>query len=197
MGAAKIIFGNNVLQDLTQDTITPNVLLNGYTAHGADGETLVGNCTYTVDASNANAQASEILNGKTAAVGNIMIEGQMPNRGAIEGYISDVNVPYSVATGFHDGSGTVGIDPTEAAKLIPDSIKAGVNILGVNGNYAGEPVNIETVEVTPYTTPQVITPSTGYDYIGQVNVAGIYYSEAPAAQGGGNVVTIGLVAPAT
>lgn len=195
MGRSKIIFGNQVLQDLTQDTITPNVLLNGYTAHGADGEAITGNCTFTVDASNANAAASEILDGRTAAVGNVIIEGQMPNRGAVTGYISDVNVPYSVAMGYHDGSGTVGIDATEAAKLIPESIKLGINILGVEGNYAGESANVTSVNVTPFTTAQTILPPSGYDYISQVNVAPIYYSEAPAAQGGGVVVTIGTVAP--
>ena len=195
MGRSKIIFGNQVLQDLTMDTITPNVLLNGYTAHGSDGEAITGNCTFTVDASNATASADEILAGQTAGVGNVMIEGQMPNRGAVSGYISDVNVPYSVQRGFHDGSGTVGIDSTEAAKLVPESIKLGINILGVEGNYAGEPANVCAVNVTPYTTNQTILPPPGYDYISQVNVAPIYYSESPAAQGGGNVVTIGMVAP--
>lgn len=195
MGRAKIILGNQVLQDLTMDTITPNVLLNGYTAHGADGEAIVGNCNFTVDASNATASASEILAGQTAGIGNVIIEGQMPNRGAVQGYISDVNVPYSVQMGYHDGTGTVGIDPTEAAKIIPESIKAGIEILGVNGNYSGESVNVTSLEVTPYTTSQTILPPPGYDYISQVNVAPIYYSESPAAQGGGNVVTIGTVAP--
>ncbi len=196
MGRAKIIFGNQVLQDLTMDTITPNVLLNGYTAHGSDGEAITGNCTFTVDASNATASADEILDGQTAGVGNVIIEGQMPNRGAVEGYISNVNIPYSVQRGFHDGSGTVGIDSTEAAKLVPESIKLGINILGVEGNYSGESANVCAVDVTPYTTNQTILPPSGYDYISQVNVAPIYYSESPAAQGGGNVVTIGTVAPA-
>ena len=195
MGRAKIIFGNQVLQDLTMDTITPNVLLNGYTAHGSDGEAITGNCMFTVDASNATASANEILAGQTAGVGNVMIEGQMPNRGAVQGYISNVNVPYSVQMGFHDGTGTVAIDSTEAAKLVPESIKLGINILGVEGNYAGEPANVCAVDVTPYTTNQTILPPAGYDYISQVNVGAIYYSESPAAQGGGTVVTIGQVAP--
>ena len=196
MGRAKIILGNQVLQDLTMDNIRPNVVLNGYTAHGADGEPLVGNCTFTVDASNATASADEILAGQTAGIGNVIIEGQMPNRGAVQGYISNVNIPYSVQRGFHDGSGTVGIDPIEAAKITPESIKLGINILGTEGNYAGEPANVCAVDVTPYTTNQTILPPSGYDYISQVNVAPIYYSESPAAQGGGNVVTIGTVAPA-
>lgn len=195
MGRAKIILGNQVLQDLTQDTIKPEYLLNGYTAHGADGDPLVGNCNFTVDASNASASASEILSGRTAGVGNVIIEGQMPNRGAVSGYISDVNVPYSVQIGFHDGSGNVAIDPIEAAKLVPESIKSGINILGVEGNYAGETATAAPVEVTPYTTNQTILPPTGYDYISQVNVAAISYTEAPAPQGGGLVVTIGAVAP--
>lgn len=45
MGRAKIIFGDQVLQDLTQDTVTPEVLMEGYTAHAANGDRIVGTAT--------------------------------------------------------------------------------------------------------------------------------------------------------
>lgn len=42
MGVSKVIYGNDVLIDLTGDTVTAGNLKTGYTAHGADGEEIVG-----------------------------------------------------------------------------------------------------------------------------------------------------------
>ena len=60
-----------------------------------------------------------------------------------------------------------------------------------------EDVTAETRNVTPYTTAQTITPDTsqGYNYLAQVNVAAISYTETDNAAGG-KTVTIGDVAPA-
>ena len=41
----KIIYGNQTLIDLTQDTITADKLLIGYTAHDATGAPITGTCT--------------------------------------------------------------------------------------------------------------------------------------------------------
>lgn len=42
MGKSKIVYGNQTLIDLTADTVTADRLWSGYTAHGADGEPIVG-----------------------------------------------------------------------------------------------------------------------------------------------------------
>lgn len=42
MAINKVVFGNTVLVDLTSDTVTPSTLLEGYTAHGADGTLITG-----------------------------------------------------------------------------------------------------------------------------------------------------------
>ena len=42
MGVSKVVFGNQTLIDLTADTVAPENLLTGETAHGADGELVVG-----------------------------------------------------------------------------------------------------------------------------------------------------------
>ena len=34
---------------LAGDTVSASVLLSGYTAHGRDGETIIGSCTYDAD----------------------------------------------------------------------------------------------------------------------------------------------------
>lgn len=43
MGRSKIIFGNQTLLDLTNDTVTASSMLDGVTAHGRNGELVTGN----------------------------------------------------------------------------------------------------------------------------------------------------------
>lgn len=191
MGVSKVLKSNgDVVIDLTADTITAADLASGVTAHGADGEQITGTNTYDVDSSDLTAAVGEVLATKTFAARGQVYTGTMTNRGAVTGYISDKTVPYTIPTGFHDGSGTVGIDSTEAAKIIPGNIKAGVGILGVTGDYSGETINVQTKNATPGWTAQTILPDTGYDYLSQVNIAAIPYVETPNAAGG-ITVTIG------
>ena len=42
MAKNKILYGDTVLIDLTEDTITPDKLVHGYTAHDRSGEAIVG-----------------------------------------------------------------------------------------------------------------------------------------------------------
>lgn len=42
MAINKVVYGNNTLIDLTNDTITSDTLLEGVTAHKADGTNIVG-----------------------------------------------------------------------------------------------------------------------------------------------------------
>lgn len=193
MAKNKIIYGNTVLIDLTSDTVTESDLLYGKIAHDRAGEVITGTCTYDSDTTDADATASEILATKTAYVNKNKITGSMPNRGAVAGTISTVAGTYNIQNGYHDGSGTVAIDSTEQAKIIEGNIKAGVEILGVTGTYSGETVNVQSKTATPYTTSQTILPDSGYDYLSQVTVNAISYTETPNTYG--TTVTIGDVQP--
>lgn len=189
---SKVVLGNGtVVMDISQDTVAADKLLTGYSAHGADGEAIAGACDFDVDSSDCTASVGEVLSGETFAAGGSVLTGTMPNRGAVSGSISDASSPYTVPAGYHDGSGTVGIDSTELGKLVNTNIKSGVTILGVTGTYAGEPVSIETNKnATPSWSQQVITPDSGYDYLAQVTIAAIPYSETSNV-GGGLTATIG------
>lgn len=191
---SKVIYGNTTLIDLTSDTVEASKLLKDYTAHGRDGALVTGTCEFDADTSDADATAAEILLNKTAYVNGSKITGSMPNRGAVAGTISDKSTPYSIQNGYHDGSGTVGIDSTEAAKIIAENIKDGVSILGVTGTYTGESISAQAKTATPYTTQQTILPDQGYDYLSQVTVNAIAYTET-VNSAGGLTVTIGTVAP--
>ena len=194
----KIIYGGEVLIDLTQDDVTVADVASGKKFHLPSGETATGTSTYDADTSDATAVAAEILATKTAYKNGEKLTGTMPNRGAVSGTISTIAGEYTVPQGYHDGSGKVSIDATEQAKLVATNIREGVTVLGVTGTMSGsEGMKATAASVTPYTTAQTITPSSLGDFnsISQINVAAIAYTEADNAAGG-VTVTIGTVAPA-
>lgn len=186
----KVIYGGNTLIDLTGDTITVSDLAYGKTAHDKTGAVITGSNTNDSDTTDATAAAAEILSTKTAYVNKNKITGEMPNRGAVAGTISTLS-PYTIQNGYHDGSGTVSIDSTEVGKIVAANIKNGVTILGVQGSYSGESISVEANKtVTPSTVAQTILPtSPTYDYLAQVTVNAIPYSETPNSFG--ITVTIG------
>lgn len=194
MAINKVIFGNTTLIDLTSDTVDAAHMLEGYTAHDRSGAAIEGACAFDADTSDATATAAEILNTKTAYVNGVKLTGSMPNRGSVSGTISTKAGTYAIQQGYHDGSGSVGISSTEQAKIIAGNIKSGIQILGVTGTYSGEAVNVRAATATPYTTSQTILPGTGYDYLSQVTVEAIAYTETDNAAGG-KTATIGTVAP--
>ena len=185
-----VLSDGTVLIDLTADTIQEQYLLTGYTAHKADGASITGSCDYDADTSDANALASEILATKTAYVNGSKVTGTMANNGAVSGTIDDLSTPYTIPAGYHDGSGSVSIDATEEAKIIPSNIKEGVEILGVTGTYTGEGVTAQAKTADPTFQQQVILPDQNYDYLSQVtiNAIAVTYTENSA---GGYTVVIG------
>ena len=188
---SKIIYDGNVLIDLTADTITAADLASGKTAHDKSGAPITGTNTYDSDTSDDTATAAEILATKTAHARGTALTGTMPNNGAVSGSISTVSGEYTVPQGYHDGSGKVGISSTERAKIIAGNIRQGVTILGVEGTMSGqEDVNAQSKTVTPSATAQTVTPDTGYNYLTQVTVNAIPYSESDNSAGG-VTVTIG------
>lgn len=190
----KVIYGGQVIMDISSDTVTAATLLSGYTAHGRDGEAVTGECTYDADTSDATASTSDILSGSTAYVNGVKLTGDMPNRGSLTGTIDDKNDSITINAGYYDGSGSIEIDSTEKSKIIASNIKDGVTILGVLGTYTGEGVTAQTKTATPYTTAQTILPDDGYDYLSEVDINAIYFDRTANAAGG-YTVTIGTVAP--
>lgn len=188
MAISKVVYGGNTLIDLTADTVTKDKILKGYTAHGANGESITGTCEFDANTQDATATDAEILSGKTAYNKGSKITGTMKNNGAVSGTIAAKSGKYTVPQGYHDGSGTVQIDTTEQAKLVPNNIRDGVTILGVVGTMSGsEDIKAQSKSVTPSTAQQTVLPDTGYTHLTQVTVAAIPYVESDNSAGGKTV----------
>lgn len=190
MGLSKIIFGEYRI-DLTSDTVTADKLLEGITAHNAEGEIITGTCTFDADTQDATVTASEILSPKTAYARGVKLTGTMKNNASVDGQISTKEEQYNVAEGYHDGGGKVGIAAAEQAKLIPSNIRDGVTILGVTGSMSGEEgVKAQAKTITPRIAAQEVLPDNGFNYLSQVTVEGIPYTIADNSAGG-KTLTIG------
>lgn len=190
MARNKVIYGGEVLIDLTSDSVTRADVQDGVTFHLPSGEVATGTCTYDSDTSDDTATVAEVLDGKTFHARGSALEGTMPNNGAVNGVISDADEPYTIPQGYHDGSGTVQISATELAKLKNhNNIKAGVEILGELGTYAGEAINAQSKNVDATKNPLTVLPDTGYDYLSQVVVT-VPYSETPNSAGGTTVTIL-------
>lgn len=190
---SKVVLGDGtVLIDLTGDDVTPGNLAKGIKAHDKSGAPIVGTSTKDADTSDATAVAAEILLGKIAYAKGSKLTGTMPNNGAKTLNVIKKDTPVPIPQGYHDGSGVAQVDPTEAAKIIPENIRDGISILGVEGTMSGtEDAKPQAKTVTPSFAQQVVAPdSPTYNYLSQVTVAAIPVVYADNAQGG-KTVTIG------
>lgn len=185
----KVVYNGQTLIDLTTDTAIATDVLSGKYFHLATGERVQGACTYDADTTDANATAGEILSGKTAYVNGNKITGSMPNNGATNVTVSSVSGA-SIPAGYSDGSAKAVLDSASASALSANNIRQGVTILGVEGTLSPEDdLTVGPVSATPSGSQQVITAaSQNLDYITQVTVAAIPYTETPNAQGGLTVV---------
>ena len=189
----KVIFGDTVLIDLTADTVTPDKILTGFTAHDQTGAAITGTCEFDVDSGDATVQVAEILKDKTAYARGAKLTGTMPNNGAVSLSISTVDGAVTIPQGYHDGSGKVQILATEQAKLIAANIKQGITILGVTGTLEpSSSVKVHAKTVTPSTSAQTVLPDGGYDYLSQVTVNAIPYVETDNSAGGKTVTIAGV-----
>lgn len=187
----KVVYGSKTLIDLTGDTISPDKLLAGITAHDKSGAPITGECAFDVDSSDATAAVAELLLGKTAYARGAKLTGTMPNKGGVTLEITQAEQDVAIPQGYHDGSGKAGISAAERAKIIADNIREGITILGVLGTMSGsEDMKPQAKTVTPSTAEQTVLPDEGYNCLSQVTVAKISYAESENAAGG-TTVTIG------
>lgn len=187
----KIVYGGVTLLDLTADTVSAEKILAGFTAHDKSGTLISGTCDFDVDSGDATVQVGEVLDGKTAYARGAKLTGTMPDRGGVQLHLAVVDDELVIPDGYHNGDGRASILPVERAKLIGDNILQGITILGVTGTLRpASAVVVQAKAATPAISAQTILPDDGYEYLTQVTVAAIPYTEVDNASGG-KTVTIG------
>ena len=192
MAVNKVIYGGNTLIDLTGDSVTKDKLLVGASAHTMAGVKIDGECTFDADTSDATAVSSEVLNGSIYYARGSKGTGTMPNIGAQNEDIDNVDDQVIIQQGYHDGSGKIKIADVEKKKILPANIKQGVSILGVVGTLEpSSSVTAQSKTVTPTSEKQTIIPDSTYDYLSQVIVNAIPYVETVNAAGGTTVTIAG------
>lgn len=116
----------------------PSVIINGVTYASCPEVNIprtdsgTAKFYYTGD---SNITSADVLTGKTGFGASGEVEGGMANNGATGGTISTKAGSVSIPAGYTTG-GTVGIAPSEQAKIIASNIKSGVTILGQAGSLA-------------------------------------------------------------
>lgn len=79
----------------------------------------------------ATATDLDILANKTAYANGQKLYGSLPNKGEANIELTDLTTK-TVERGYYSG-GTAKIADAESAKIIPENIKSGVTVLGVEG----------------------------------------------------------------
>lgn len=85
----------------------------------------------------ATATDSDVLANKTAYANGQKLYGSLPNKGEANIELTDLTVK-TVERGYYSG-GTAKIADAESAKIIPENIKSGVTVLGVEGTLESGP----------------------------------------------------------
>ena len=99
------------------------------------------------DISPTTAQPDDVLEGKYFFPYNKAprTEGTIPIRTASNPEFTAKNDSVTFQEGYYPEASTVKIAESEKAKIIPDNIKEGISILGVQGNYAGNGLDINGI----------------------------------------------------
>lgn len=192
MAVNKVIFGGKTLIDLTGDTVTEDKLLSGFTTHDMTGNLISGTCTFDSDTSDATVKPAEVLIGSTYYSRGSKNTGTMPNNGGVNDDINSVDESFTIPQGYHDGSGKVKISDVEQAKIVPANIKQGVSILGITGTLEpSSEIKVQAKTVIPSVEKLTVLPDEGIDYLSQVIVDSIPYTETSNSAGGITVTIAG------
>lgn len=107
-GSVSIVTETKTLTPTKKQQVVPAT--SGKVISSVTVEAIPGNY---IDTTDATATAATILDGETAYVGGVKVEGTMPNNGAAEKTLTTTETSYTIPEGYHNGEGTVIIVPEQ------------------------------------------------------------------------------------
>ena len=129
-----------------------------------------------VDTSDATATAAQILDGATAYVDGELVEGTMPNNGAVTETLDTATTSYTVPAGYHSGTGKVSVSletksatPTKSPQTISPStgkLLSSVSVAAIPDAY--QDVTGVTAVAADVLTGKVIVSATGKEITGSM-----------------------------
>lgn len=129
-----------------------------------------------VDTSDATATAAQILDGATAYVDGELVEGTMPNNGAVTETLDTATTSYTVPAGYHSGTGKVSVSletksatPTKSPQTISPStgkLLSSVSVAAIPEAY--QDVTSVTATAADVLTGKVIVSATGEKITGSM-----------------------------
>lgn len=152
-------------------TVTPDAGYDGLSSVAVSIGAMPSNY---IDTSDATATSGDLIVGKTAYVNGEKISGtvnKLPSRATVNP--PDVGMSTVLTAAYYAGGVSVSYSAAQAAVIIPENIKSGVTLLGVEGSYTGETPSLQAKSTTPSETAQTVTPDAGYDGLSSVSVGAI------------------------
>ena len=129
-----------------------------------------------VDTSDATATAAQILDGATAYVDGDLVEGTMPNNGAVTETLDTATTSYTVPAGYHSGTGKVSVSletksatPTKSPQTISPSagkLLSSVSVAAIPDAY--QDVTGVTAVAADVLAGKVIVSATGKEITGSM-----------------------------
>ena len=141
MGVSKVVYGDDTLVDLTGDTVTPTSLTLGATAHGADGEPIVGEYQYVLppmsDTIRGGARIQPNSGLEITDTDNLQVRLALESDGTVRGGIAELT-----AKGHAEQVSTTGKNLLDSNSIVIGKAWEGTSS-AING-YVAIPVQAST-----------------------------------------------------